>query len=162
MVSITLVQISQIPRCQTGQVPILFYSRHENGKKKSPPLEAYIVINNSHIVNKPMILQLYIRSIISYVDPTWDLLISKTNGFRIEMIQSIVLRTIFKPQYYVSNHTFLALARLPSIREFILKPSKTLYYKCSHSKYPHLPNIERSETSPLTTSIPRLIDWTLK
>lgn len=113
------------------------------------------------INNKLMILQLYIRSVLAYAGPVWGGLISKTNWSKIEAVQNIGLRTIFQAPLYVSNSTILASAKLPSVREFILKCSKSTFYKCQTSNYKHLQNLGRIEPAGKIIQKPRPIDWSL-
>jgi Reverse transcriptase (RNA-dependent DNA polymerase)/Endonuclease-reverse transcriptase len=125
----------------------------------------YPILNNRSPIpttSKIMILQLYIRSVLSYAGPAWGALISKSNWRKIEAVQNIALRTIFKSPYYVSNKTLLTSARITPIRDFILQCSKSLFYKCKSSKYQYLQNLGSTESTNHNHRKPRPIDWTLQ
>lgn len=62
----------------------------------------------------------------------------KTELKRIEAVQNLGLCAILADPNYVTNIILRATAGLPTVQEFILENTKTMFYKNSYSKYYHI------------------------
>lgn len=87
---------------------------------------------------------MYVRSVLTYAGSAWGPTLSKSNWAKVEVVQNIRLRTTFAAPYYVSISTIQNTAGQPTIRDYILRNAKILFYKYIFSKYPHIHDLGRS------------------
>lgn len=87
---------------------------------------------------------MYVRSVLTYAGPAWAPAISKSNWKSLEAVQNIALRTILATPLYVNNKTLLDTSRLPSIQNFILNCTKTLFHTNEISSFRHIRELGRT------------------
>lgn len=80
---------------------------------------------------------------------------------RFEAVQTIGLRTITGMPTYLRNSILLNQSKLKSIKQNIVSQTKAMFHRFQTSKYQHIQEIGRQETSFLIRSPKtRPLDWT--
>lgn len=107
--------------------------------------------------SKFTVLQLYVRSILSYADLAWGSLIFRITWQKIEAIQNIGFLTITGLSNIVLNLTVLSSIRSPSIEEYTKRCSKTIFHKKSFSH--HIRNFVRLDEHIIYYYHMRPFEW---
>lgn len=121
----------------------------------------YVVLNRKIpllIKTKINTHKMYIRPITTYSGESWGSQLAKTNWSKLENIQNTNLRTITNSLCFVSNQTILNSARLPTIKNFIYKQTKTMFYKYTFSEYSHVHQLDHTASNFTTKKKTRLYD----